>query len=47
MSVFKKIDKEKLKLAIIIFLVAFAFFQIGFLYGTKFYEPCEIKIYKK
>jgi hypothetical protein len=47
MSIFKNINKEKIKIAILIFLVAFAFFQIGFLYGTKFYEPCEIKIYKK
>ncbi len=46
MSIFKNINKEKLKIALIIFLASLIFFQIGFLYGTKFYEPCEIKIYK-
>ncbi|GIW66254.1 MAG: hypothetical protein KatS3mg095_0152 [Candidatus Parcubacteria bacterium] len=30
---------------IILFLLIFSF-QIGFIYGSKIYQPCEIKIFK-
>ncbi len=31
---------------LLVFLLSFLFFQIGIIYGSKFYQPCEIKIFK-
>lgn len=45
-SLLEKVDKNKIKLFIVLFLFGFLMFQIGFIYGTKFYMPCEIKIIK-
>lgn len=42
---FKK-NYKYLTLFFVIFLVSFLFFQIGVIYGAKFYRPCEIKIFK-
>lgn len=42
----EKVDKKQIKFFIVVFLFGFLMFQIGFLYGTKFYIPCEIRIIK-
>jgi hypothetical protein len=42
-----KEKKEKILIILTLILVGLLFFQIGFIYGSKFFIPCEIKIYKK
>ncbi|MGC8981769.1 MAG: hypothetical protein ACP5JU_02365 [Minisyncoccia bacterium] len=42
-----KEKREKIIIILTIALVALLFFQIGFIYGSKIFTPCEIKIYKK
>jgi hypothetical protein len=42
-----KEKKEKIIIILTMVLIALLFFQIGFIYGSKFFAPCEIKIYKK
>jgi len=41
-----KLYNKYVILFLVMSLISFLFFQLGFIFGAKFYQPCEIKIFK-